>query len=140
MSRYKSIDLFLQLIVVFIVLLGLVLDNTETIAPFSYYILLGLIQLISLLIHIAAGPQPWKKTKLRKIHLIGIVIVIALVIFAFMQDSFGGSSGDKEDKYSMPGLATLAYTMIPVTLLMLFYTVISWVEWRTMKKLNQQEP
>ena len=140
MSRYKSIDLFLQLIVVLIVLSGLVLNDPESISPVSYYILLGLIQLVSLLIHFAAGSQPWKKVKLRKIHLIGTVIVIALVVFAFMQDSFGGSSGDKEDKYNMPGLVTLAYTMIPVTLLMVFYTVISWLEWRTMKKLNQQQP
>jgi heme/copper-type cytochrome/quinol oxidase subunit 2 len=140
MSRYKSIDLFLQLIVLVIVLLGLALNDPESISPFSYYILLGVIQLVSMLIHMAAGPQSWKKVKLRKIHLVGTVIVIALVVFAFMQESFSGHSDDKEDKYSMPGLVTLVYTMIPVTLLMLFYTVISWLEWRTMKKLSQQEP
>lgn len=138
MIRYKPVDLFLQFIIVLTILIAVISDNNETMSPFSYFIALGLVQLVSLLIHFAAGQQPWKQYKLRKIHLIGTLIVIALVIFAFLQDSFTPNAGDKDDKYAMPGLATLIYTMIPVTLLMLFYIVITWMEWRSMKKLNNE--
>lgn len=138
MIRYKPIDLFLQLFIVLVILVGIISGSNETISPISYFIALGLVQLISLLIHSVAGPQPWKQYKLRKIHFIGTLIVIALVIFAFLQDSFTPASGDKDDKYGMPGLATLVYTMIPVILLMLFYIVITWIEWRSVKKLNKQ--
>jgi hypothetical protein len=138
MTRYKPIDFFLQLIITLVILAGATFSSNETLSPINYFMLLGLVQLISLLIHFATGPQPWKQYKLRKIHGIGTLIVIVLVIFAFLQDSFASNSGDRDDKYAMPGLATLIYTMIPVILLMLFYIAISWIEWRTMKKLKNE--
>jgi len=138
MNRYKPIDLFLQVFIMLVILAGIIFSSNETLSPISFFISLGLVQLISLLIHFAAGPQSWKQNKLRKIHLVGTLIVIVLVIFAFLQDSFASNSGDRDDKYAMPGLATLIYTMIPVILLMLFYVIITWVEWRSMKKLNNK--
>lgn len=137
MITYKPIDLFAQLTLVLLLLIGLFTEGS-TGTPAGLLFPLAIVQLISVLLHFAAGPQPWKQVKLRKIHLIGIGLIIGLVLFAFLQDSFVTRSGDKDDKYLMPGLKTLIITIIPTLLLMLFYLIITWVEWRRIQKIKKE--
>lgn len=52
---------------------------------------------------------------------------------AFLQDS-SRNTGDKDDKYAMPGLETVIYATIPAILLCLFYVVITLAEWRNLNE------
>jgi hypothetical protein len=134
MKTYKSIDLFIQLLLLAITGVVYILNDPERFSPLFIVLAYAAVQIISIFVNLGAGPQPWKMKAGRKIHLIGILLVLAAIVVALMQDSFR-STGDKEDKYSMPGLGTLVYTTIPAILLALFYTVITWLEWKKMKKM-----
>lgn len=135
MKTYKSIDFFLQIILLIIIVLTIVIGNHETLNPFLFILLFAGVQIISLLANAVVGVQSWKKSAWRKYHLIGTGIVLALLVVALLQDS-SRSIGDKDDKYGMPGLATMVYATIPAILLSLFYVVITWQEWKRLKVRN----
>jgi glucose-6-phosphate-specific signal transduction histidine kinase len=131
-KTYKSIDFFAQIGLLAMIILAFIIDNYETLNPMLFIMGIAVVQIISILTHSIAGHQVWKKKAWRKYHLIGTALVFALLIVALVQDS-SGRSGDKDDKYSMPGLETLIYATIPAILLSLFYVVITGVEWKKLK-------
>jgi glucose-6-phosphate-specific signal transduction histidine kinase len=131
-KTYKSIDFFAQIGLLAMIILAFIIDNYETLNPMLFIMGIAVVQIISILTHSIAGHQLWKKKAWRKYHLIGTALVFALLIVALVQDS-SGRSGDKDDKYSMPGLETLIYATIPAILLSLFYVVITGVEWKKLK-------
>jgi len=132
MRSFKLIDFFLQIILITISIVSMVAGNAETLSPGFFIIALGLLQIISLLVNAAAGPQTWKKAGWRKLHLIGTGLVILLIIIALTQSS-ASRTGDKDDKYSMAGLETMIYALVPAILLCLFYTAITYLEWKRIK-------
>jgi hypothetical protein len=130
MKTFKSLDFFIQIILLALAGLIFMMDEAEKLNPVILIIAFAIVQIISIIVHLAAGPLVWKKTGLRKFHLIGTALVLAAIVVAMIQ----GSLGDKDDKYSMPGLDTLIYATIPAILLALFYTVITWLEWMKIKE------
>jgi hypothetical protein len=135
MKTYKSIDFFIQIGLLAMVALGIIIGNPETLNAGIFIVAFAVVQVISILVNLAAGNQPWKKKVWRKYHLIGTALVFALLIVALLQDS-SGRTGDKDDKYSMPGLETIFFATIPAILLCLFYVVITWVEWKKLKTIQ----
>lgn len=135
MKSFKSIDFFLQTGLLIFIVLAFITDDADTLNPMLFILLLGVMQIISLLVNMLAGPQPWKKRGWRKIHLIGTALVLALIIIALVQDS-SRRTGDKDDKYGMPGLGALFLATIPAILLGLFYVAITFAEKRNMKKIQ----
>ena len=133
MKTFKAIDSGLQIVLLAIIATGLIIGNTDTLNPMIYILAFALTQLISMVVNKAAGKQNWKKTSWRKYHLIGTGFVILLLFVAVLQDSFR-NTGDKDDKYSMPGLETAIYATIPAILLCLFYVVITLAEWKNLNK------
>ena len=130
MKTYKSIDLAMQLILLALVGVAYISNDPEKFSPIFIVLAYAAVQIISIIVNLGAGPRPWKKASLRKYHLIGTALVLAAIAVAFLQDAFRGN----DDKYSMPGLSTLVYATIPAILMALFYTVITWIEWKKMKK------
>lgn len=135
MKTFKSIDFFAQIGLLSMTLLAFIIDDYETLSPMPFIFGIAIVQIISLITHSIAGHQVWKKKTLRKVHIIGTALVLLLIIIALIQDS-SGRSGDKDDKYSMPGLETLIYATIPALLLCLFYIVITAIEWNNCKKIK----
>ncbi len=133
MKTFKSFDLFFQIILLIILAVTFILNDAEKLSPLIIVLPFAAIQIISIFVHLAAGTQSWKKTAWRKIHLAGILVVLAIIIVALLQDSWR-STGDKDDKYDMPGLGTFLFAMLLAALLTLFYTVITYIEWKKMKK------
>jgi hypothetical protein len=133
MKTFKSLDLAIQVLLLGLMIVAYLLNDPEKLNPMLLILAYAIMQIISIIANLSAGPQPWKKTSLRKFHLIGTALVLAMLVVALMQDS-SGRTGDKDDKYSMPGLGTLVFATIPAILLALFYTVITGVEWQQMKK------
>jgi phosphomannomutase len=133
MKVYKSSDLFLQLILLVLTGFAFIIEESKKFNPRIFILAFAFVQIISIIIHLAAGPQSWKKKGERKFHLIGTGFVIIALIVALMQDS-SGRTGDKDDKYGMPGLGTLLLATISAILLALFYTVITYLEWKKLKK------
>lgn len=134
MKTFKSIDLFVQLLLLALMAVAYFINDPEKLSPILIVLVFAGVQIISILVNLGTGPQSWKKTNWRKFHLIGVTLVIVIVIVALIQDS-SRSAVDKEDKYAMPGLGTLLFATIPAILLALFYTVITWFEWMKMKKI-----
>ena len=133
MKTFKFLDLFIQALLLALMVVAYFINDSEKISPIFLILAYAVVQIISIIVNLGAGPRPWKKTSWRKFHLIGTALVLAAIVVALIQDS-SGRSGDKDDKYSMPGLDTLIYATIPAILLALFYTVITWLEWMKMKK------
>ena len=131
MKTFKSLDLFIQVLLLALMVGAYFINDPEKLSPIIIILAFAVVQIISIIVNLGAGPRPWKKTSWRKFHLIGTALVIAAIMVALIQDSSGRSG----DKYSMPGLGTLVYTTIPAMLLALFYTVITWVEWIKIKKV-----
>lgn len=132
MKAFKTLDIFIQLALILFIVAGLML-NDESLNPGMFLLAVGCWQLLSLLIHAAIGKRPWKCTQWRKYHLIGIGVVLLFIIIAMVQGS-GSGSGDKDDKYSMEGLGTLIFAMIPALLCAAFYVLISFREWSQIRK------
>jgi hypothetical protein len=135
MKGLKSADFFLQIILLALTVIALIISDAETINPILFLFGFALVQLISIIAHAAAGAKSWKMAKWRKIHHIGMLLVFALLFIALLQGS-GGRSGDKDDKYSMAGLGTVLFAVIPAVALAAFYLVITWKEWLNIKKEN----
>jgi glucose-6-phosphate-specific signal transduction histidine kinase len=130
MKPLKSLDFIIQIILLAIIALAFIIDDFEKLNPFIFIIAFGIVQIISIIVHLASGPQKWKKTTWRKFHLAGTAIVLVAILVAFIQDS--SRFNNYED--SMPGLGILLYATIPAILLALFYTVITGIEWMKVKK------
>jgi|CXWL01.1.fsa_nt_gi cellobiose-specific phosphotransferase system component IIC len=132
MKAFKSIEFFLQAGLLLLTLLAAIMDEPEMLNPIVFGVAFITVQITSIFVNLAAGRQYWKKAQWRKFHLIGIALVLSLIVVAVVQDS-AGSTGDKDDKYSMAGLGTLLYATIPATLLSLFYVVITFFEWKKLQ-------
>lgn len=132
MKRYKSIDFYLQVISLLMIVATTVINKPGIANPVIYIFLLHACRL-SAFCCIFTGLQTWKKSIWRKYHLIGTAIVLLLIVAALIRDSTGRSF-DKDDKYGMPGLEILIWTTIPAILVSLFYTFITWKEWRNIKQ------
>jgi hypothetical protein len=130
MKAFKSLDLIIQVLLLALLVVAYFIGDSEKLSPIILVMAFAVVQIISILVHLAAGSQVWKKTNWRKFHLIGTALVLALIVVALIQDS----TARREDKYSMPGLETLIYATIPAIGLALFYTLITWLEWIKMKK------
>ncbi len=126
MKGYKTFDALVQTALVLILAAGFIAE-AESLSPGSFLIGLGLLQIISLVIHFTRGPQPWKATLLRKLHLAATGLVFIAIIIGFLQDE------NSRDKYDMEGLGTIMWAGAFAVLVILFYTVITWIEWWRMK-------
>ena len=133
MKIFKTIDICLQIALLVLIGIGLASENIEQLNPMVFILAFALTQIISILVNKAAGKQYWKKTTWRKYHLIGTGLVLLLLLVAFLQES-SRNTGDKDDKYAMPGLETAIYATIPAILLCLFYVVITLAEWRNLNE------
>lgn len=135
MRIYKLVDMILQLALIVLIGIAFLIDDTGLLNPGILLITFAVVQIISLLINKSAGAQPWKKTRWRKIHMYGTGAVILVILIAIIQGS-GSNTGDKDDKYSMDGLGTLIFALLPAIALGAFYTVITiteWMKWRKTK-------
>lgn len=128
MKTIKAIDVFLQTGLLIIVLAGLVITNQEAISSANYLVALGIVQFVSILINLFV-PGNWKKIQWRKLHHIGTLLVIITLIIIFNLDAPANS----DNQYF--GLGALFYTSVVALLFVLFYFIISWVEWRRLKTL-----
>ena len=133
MKTYKSFDLFMQLGLLLAIVITYFISDPEKLSPIAFVTGFAAVQIISILVHLASGPRPWKMPALRKYHLIGVALILAGIVVAIIQGE-AARTGDKDDKYSMAGLGTLVYLTIPAILLALFYSIITALEWRRMKK------
>lgn len=134
MKTFKSIDFFIQAGLLLFISIALIMDDPGSLNPGALILLFGAWQIISILVNLAAGPQSWKMKALRKYHLLATALLVLLVIIAFVQTD-AARTGDKDDKYSMAGLGILIIVLIPAAVLVsLFYSVITFLEWRRIKK------
>ena len=101
MKRYKSIDFYLQVMSLLMIVATTVINKPGIANPVIYIFLFACLQIVSILLHFFTGLQTWKKSIWRKYHLIGTAIVLLLIVAALIRDSTGRSF-DKDDKYGMP--------------------------------------
>ena len=120
MRTYKSFDLFTQFILLLTVCIGCALQYgaLTSISLIAFAIL----QIISLIVHIGYGIQSWKESLLRKIYLVAVGVVLLIMIYGLVKPPV--------DKYDMSGLGIIIYALIPAALVALFYTVITFLEWK----------
>ena len=124
MYRYKTFDLFGKLAAILAILMGLIAaDERGAVISIGLLVLAGL-QLISLLVNGFFGPAGWK-SPLRRWHLIGTGLVLAVMIYGMVKPA--------EDKYDMSGLGIIIQSLVPAALVALFYTVITGMEWKKMR-------
>lgn len=135
MKTYKSFDFFIQVGLLLAIAVTYFVSDPEKLSPIAFVSGYAAVQIISILIHLATGPRPWKMPALRKYHLIGTALILAGIVVALLQNDTA-RTGDKDDKYNTAGLGTLVYLTIPAILLALFYTIITAMEWRRMKKID----
>lgn len=133
MKIYKSFDLLMQLGLLLAIVVTCFIADPEKLSPIAFVSGFAAVQIISILVHLASGPRPWKMPALRKYHLIGTALILAGIVVAIIQGE-AARTGDKDDKYSMAGLGTLVWLTIPALLLALFYTVITFIEWKKIRK------
>ena len=122
MKKYKAIDIIVQVLV----MLAMILGSAFGFGAFLYVVvLLGLVQIISMLVHLSVKEE-WK-SKLRKIYHWALLLPVGGFIYALNQKS--------KEKYDMPGLETMVYVLLISLLLAVFYLIISILEWGKMKKV-----
>ena len=123
MYRYKTFDFFCQLAAILAILTGLIADESGALASIGLMVLAGL-QLISLLVNGFYGPAGWK-SPLRRWHLIGTGLVLAIMIYGMVKPA--------EDKYDMSGLGIMIQSLVPAAIMALLYTLITGLEWKKMR-------
>ncbi|HRG81884.1 MAG TPA: hypothetical protein PLO99_05165 [Chitinophagaceae bacterium] len=123
MYRYKTFDFFGQLAAILAILTGLIADESGALASIGLMVLAGL-QLISLLVNGFYGPAGWK-SPLRRWHLIGTGLVLAIMIYGMVKPA--------EDKYDMSGLGIMIQSLVPAAIMALLYTLITGLEWKKMR-------
>ncbi len=128
MRGYKTFDAIAQTVLILILAAGFI-AGTESMSPLSFLIGLGLLQIISLVVHAVNRPLSWKATTLRKIHLVATGLVFVVIIIGFIQDATS-----VRDKHEMPGLGTIVWAGVLAVAVILFYTAITWIEWWRMRK------
>ncbi|MCX6317676.1 MAG: hypothetical protein NTW29_10315 [Bacteroidetes bacterium] len=133
MHFFKSIDFWVQAGLILLTGAAFIMDDVSVLNPGATILAFAVWQILSLLVNVVAGPQPWKMKNWRKYHLLGIGIVVLLIIVAALQ-SDASRTGDKDDKYSMAGLGTAIFALIPAILISLFYVLITYKEWQRIKK------
>ncbi len=124
---YKSLDFFLQIILILVVIGGYLFSESSATSTIGLLAFAGL-QIISILVHFGASGKTWKMIQLRKIHLIITGLVILVMLYGLTRPS--------EDKYDMSGLGIVIYALIPAIATALFYTIITFMEWKKMKKVK----
>ncbi len=124
MYRYKTFDFFGQLAAILAILTGLIADESGALASIGLMVLAGL-QLISLLVNGLYGPAGWK-SPLRRWHLIGTGLVLAIMIYGMVKPA--------EDKYDMSGLGIMIQSLVPAAIMALLYTLITGLEWKKMSQ------
>jgi hypothetical protein len=138
MKAYKGIDFFIQCLLLLTASISIPFINPEVFDGSWSLFLLAATQIISLIINGVVGLHSWKMVKWRRIHQIGMGIVLLVILIAFIQGSVAGNSGDKDDKYSMDGLGTLIFAAIPAALTAFFYIIITGKEWLNIR-FNKRE-
>jgi hypothetical protein len=133
MKVYKAIDFYIQCLLLFGAIISICFISAEIFDGSWLVFLFCATQIISLLVNGFVGLHSWKMVKWRRVHQIGMGIVLLVILLAFIQGSVTGNSGDKEDKYSMSGLGTLIFAAIPAAITSLFYTIITGKEWLNMR-------
>jgi hypothetical protein len=123
MYRYKTFDFFGQLAAILAILTGLIADESGALTSIGLMVLVGL-QLISLLVNGFYGPAGWK-SPLRRWHLIGTGLVLAIMIYGMVKPA--------EDKYDMSGLGIMIQSLVPAAIMALLYTLITGLEWKKMR-------
>jgi hypothetical protein len=125
MRGYKTFDLFSQLVLILIMLISLPFDAAGAVTSISLLSFAG-VQIISLIIHGISWKNERWRSPLRKFHTIGTLIVLAIMIAALLMPT--------EDKYDMSGLGVIIYALIPAAAMALFYTLITYLEWKKIKR------
>lgn len=133
MKKFKSFDFYLQGILLLLIVVTFIINEPEKANPIIFVFAFAILQIISIFLHFFTGPQTWKKSVWRRYHFIGTGLILALLVIALIQGS-SGKSHDKDDKYGMSGLEILIWITIPAILLSLFYILITWQEWRSIKQ------
>ena len=123
MYRYKTFDFFGQLAAILAILTGLIADESGALTSIGLMVLAGL-ELISLLVNGFYGPAGWK-SPLRRWHLIGTGLVLAIMIYGMVKPA--------EDKYDMSGLGIMIQSLVPAAIMALLYTLITGLEWKKMR-------
>lgn len=126
MKEFKLLDCLVQLLLITAVIISYFLDDPETINPLVLILSFGVVQVISIVAHFFTGPQAWKLIKWRKVHLVLTGIILLLVTIAFLSDSL--SLGEEA------AIEILLLISIPAIIISLFYTLITFIEWRRMKQ------
>lgn len=124
MYRYKSFDLFSQLILIAAAVTGYFFDESGAVASVSIIVFAAL-QVISLVINTSYGKLNWK-SPLRKLHLAITLLILMIMLYGLFKPA--------EDKYDFSGLGIIAQAMIPAAIASVFYTVITYIEWARLKK------
>lgn len=124
---YKSLDLFLQITLILVVIGGYIFSESSATSTIGLLAFAGL-QIISILVHFGETGISWKMISLRRIHLIITGLVILVMLYGLARPS--------EDKYDMSGLGVVIYALIPAIATALFYTVITFIEWKKIKKIQ----
>lgn len=135
MKFFKAIDFLAQAALLLLTGTAFLLNDDNALNPGVLLLIFAGWQLMSLLIHLFAGPRPWKMKAWRKYHLLGIGLVLLMLVIAVIQ-SDAARTGDKDDKYSMAGLGTAIFAVIPAILVSLFYVIITFREWQRTKTNN----
>jgi ABC-type transport system involved in cytochrome c biogenesis permease subunit len=125
MKEYKTFDWYSQLLVLIVILVTLPFSATAGIGSVSLLIFAGL-HIISLLVHTGVKKQTAWRSPLRKYHLIGVLVVLAIMIYGMIKPT--------EDKYDNSGLGVIIFALIPAAAVALFYTVITFLEYRKIKQ------
>lgn len=121
MKAYKAFDLFSQLLALAVIGGALLFDNGGAISSISLLTFAGL-QIISLLVHTTVPKDtPWR-SPWRKYHAIGMLVVLAIIFYGMVKPT--------EDKYDMSGLGVMVIALIPAAMVALFYTVITFLEYK----------
>lgn len=133
MKFFKTIDFFSQALLLLLIATAFILDDDNFLNPGVMLLIFAGWQILSLLVNMFAGPKSWKMKAWRKYHLLGIGLVLLMLVVATIQ-SDAARTGDKDDKYSMAGLGTAIFAVIPAILVSLFYVVITYREWQRIKQ------
>lgn len=127
----KSIDLFLQVLFAFLFGVCTLLTDAGGLQSISI-IGFAIVQVISFFAHANMKNVVWKETLLRRIHLIGVGVVLFIMFLGLIKPT--------EDKYDMSGLGVIIYALIPAAGLAFFYLIITFLEWIKIKNIQKEKP
>lgn len=129
MLKLKAADFFVQVILIAIIALMYAFESGNS-SPLPFLVALAMVQVISIGAHLLTGKHDFT-IGLRKVHYIGTIGVIVLILIGFAIPS--------EDKYDSGGAWLVIWAMIPAILLTVLYTVITGIEWGRMKAIEAKK-